>query len=366
MSIADSIARSRLKMAALAECAPSRVIAVADSASDAMLGDRLRGAAAGLLGGRMAATGVQLYELQAPEGAVHLYGQPFDGYYPLPGEHHAWVPGAVPMPAEWRDGFAGGSWNAPDKAYTGWLKGQGFSTDILRADWAWKIGAGVAKRSWLMQLRPLAGGTHIALAATGCMAQTAPRVGFGLLRKIAGQVGAAIAAQPPAQIADAPFPQPTSFGDAFEAVMRGQHLPVLPEADLSGRDLGPAIHQLLGARTGAGLFVHPVPPKKEQNARMHVLPPDARGVPIVALLDLTVMGSAKDAVVFTPTHCFIKQEEGARIWFAWSEVRAVRPVEPADDAVVVQLATRGELAIPCGHQHTASLHQLAAQLAAIP
>jgi hypothetical protein len=84
----------------------------------------------------------------------------------------------------------------------------------------------------------------------------------------------------------------------------------------------------------------------------------------VALLDLTLMGSAKEAVVFTPSHCFV-HHDGGRLWFAWSEVRFVRPPAGGDDALVLRLATRGELALPCG-RHAETMHQIAAELVAIP
>ena len=49
------------------------------------------------------------------------------------------------------------------------------------------------------------------------------------------------------------------------------------------------------------------PDKKEKNVRKHVLPSAAQDEIIVALFDITVFGSAKDAVVFTPRVCYVKE-----------------------------------------------------------
>jgi hypothetical protein len=64
---------------------------------------------------------------------------------------------------------------------------------------------------------------------------------------------------------------------------------------------------LLAPIRGSGMHVGDrIPAKKLANATEHVLPPSLRGEPILAIFDLTLFGSAKDAIVLTHRHLVIK------------------------------------------------------------
>ena len=332
----------------LQEAAPSTTLAVVDlgSGEDAGL---LRRAAASLGAGTLRGSTVQLFALATPRGTAHFYGQPFDGRVALPGEHHILLPFGISAPAFYVDGFTGGDWKSGDPALESQLRGHETASLVRRASWDWLVGAGKVKRDWLVQLRPTANGqTHLVMKATGehgVKLDVRP-VGFATLTKLVLSLVQAPPRTAPSPVAT-PFVWPSAFMDAFAAMQSGEPLPVLPRANLAGRDLGPAIHQLLAPYARGNLHVHPVPPKKEAGARTSVMPREAAHLPIVALVDLTLLGSASEAIVLTPSHVFVRHED-VRLHFEWSEVRDVAQTDPYDDEVRVHLAERGWLTLPAG------------------
>jgi len=362
------LAQTSQKLAILREASPSITTGVIDVGDAAEQKYGLRQAAAAFGLGSLRGGGMmQLFLLQTPKGSRHFYGQPFDGRMPLPGEHHIVLPIPIPAPAVFMDGFAGGAWKSPDPAFQAQLRKHQTSPLILRADFEWRLGAGTVKRNWLVQLRPTADGqTHLVMQGTGQsgVALDSRPVGFSTLTGLV----IALMSTPPtggAAPAAANFVSPSSFTEVFGQLRTAGDPPPIPRANLAGRELGQAIHQLLSAHAGGKLYLHPVPPKKEARARKEAMPADARGLPVIAMVDLTMMGSGADAIVFTPSHLFYRSGDD-KVFFDWSEVRAVEaPVDAYVYHVRFLLAERGWIAIRCG-KFAGAVGGLLNELAQIP
>ncbi len=120
-----------------------------------------------------------------------------------------------------------------------------------------------------------------------------------------------------------------------EQAMR-QHEP--SGRDTAPVDFAPVIAAALTSRALKRILVPPLPPKKERNAR-GALPVHVRDVAIHGLVDLTLLGSAKNALVFTANDCFIVDDDQS--WqFAWRELIAVDGFTNfAQDTIGLQLTT---------------------------
>lgn len=360
-------ARSEQKLSVLAEAAPSEALAAIDlESSDDSGPAHARRLFAAFGAGSLQGGSTQMFVFRTSRGSTHFYAQPFDGRLPLPGEHHVVLPVALSAPAVYVDGFLGGSWKSPDPALKSWLGAQPITAVLKRAKWDWKLGAGVVDREWLAQLRPLGdGSTQLILAATGegSVAMSTRPVGFATLTGAAlalAQSGGHGSTGAPSELV-----AKSAFADAFDALCRSSAaLPVSPRGEVAGRDLGSAIHAFLAPRAAGKLHVHPLPAKKEASARGSVVPREAQQLPIIALIDLTMMGSASDALVLTASHGFYRRGD-ARIWFAWSEVRGVDPLGGDADTMRVLLAERGWVTLDCGG-HAATIAALFHELAQIP
>ncbi|AKF05200.1 hypothetical protein [Sandaracinus amylolyticus] len=361
-------AHTEQKLSILAECGPSDALAVLDVEPESPDGasSSARRIFASFGAGSFRGGATSFFVLRTPRGSLHFYAQPYDGRVPLPGEHHVVVPVATPAPAVFSEGFLGGDWSSPDASFHKWLRDHPITRVLRKASFEWKLGAGTVNREWLAQLRPLGDGTtQLVMAGTGerSVALHTRPVGFATLTNAVialVQKGAHGAAAARTELLA------RSVHEAvFDTLCRsGAALPVLPRADVTGRDLGTAIHAFLAPRAGGKLHVHPVPAKKEANARTNVVAREAQHLPIVALVDLTMLGSASDALVLTPSHAFYRNGD-ARIWFAWSEVRGVDARGGDADTVRVLLAERGWVALDCGG-HAAAIGALLHELAQIP
>jgi hypothetical protein len=375
------LAQTAQKLSILAEAAPSETLGVLDlgiegegHGPDESAGALLRRGLASLGAGSLAGETLQAFALRTPRGTPHAYVQPFDGRVALPGEHHVVLPFPCPAPAAYVDGMLGGGWRSSDPALEAALERHPSADLILRASWDWKVGAGKVKRDWLAQIRPTADGqTHLVVKGTGegGVAMDTRPVGFATLTGLALSLAQKPVPAPQGPPGAQDFARPVASTTIFSAMLQGPgaagfwEAAVAPRADLRGRDLGPSIHQLLAPHARGKLLVHPVPPKKEANARAGAMPPAARHLPVVAVLDLTMMGSASDAWVLTPTHAFFRDGD-ARVHFDWAEVRAVAPVAgPGAGEVRLRLAERGWLTLRCG-DHAQALAALFEQLAQLP
>ncbi len=308
---------------------------------------------------------VQLYLLRTG-GVLHLYAQPFDGKFALPGEHHAVVEGTLGGAAVLKESFSGPKWESltdPEVAtILNGSKGLAEVTSELR--WDWRVGVGRFDLPWLAQTRARGGASsHVCMQATGEMRSTVHEVGVAGFCALLQALGRSL--WPLEQPAARPFLEPTAFASTFEAVVGGAPVRACEPPSTGPCDLSEPILATLAPHAGGKLFVGEIPPHKESNARAFVLPTSLRHLPIVALVDLTLLGSARDAVVFTPTHGVMREGDESLI-FAWPEIRAVSPpAHPEDAEVVIQLSSVGEIALPCAGR-AGAMAALFSQFAALP
>lgn len=297
--------------------------------------------------GSMEQDAVQLYLLRT-SGQLHLYAQPFDGKYALPGEHHALVEGTLNGPAVLRASFAGPRWESPgDNEVATILNRSPWLTDLTEdINWDWRVGVGRFGLPWLAQTRPYGGAsTHVCMQATGELRSTVHEVGLtqfaALLRGLERSLWPL--EQPTARA----FVEPSAFGSTFRTILDGVPVRGLEPPATPPLDLAETIVSALAPHAGGKLSVGRIPAHKQSNARAYVLPASLNHLPIVALVDLTLLGSARDAVVFTPTHGVMREGDESLV-FAWPEIRAVMtPAYPEAAEVVIHLSSVGEIALPC-------------------
>src|SRR5690606_39234637 len=85
------------------------------------------------------------------------------------------------------------------------------------------------------------------------------------------------------------------------------------------------IRQALAPHAGKKVWVgaETIPAKKLAHVQA-ALPPQLAGSPILAAIDLTVFGSAKDAIVVTPSHVVAKEYDD-RVAYELTTIRSVPP-----------------------------------------
>jgi len=102
--------------------------------------------------------------------------------------------------------------------------------------------------------------------------------------------------------------------------------------------VGSVIRAAIAAHPSKQVLVPPLSAKKLQNVRGE-LPTSLRDVEILALVDLTVFGSAKTAIVLTANE--LVRVDGAKTWaFAWNDLRGVEgPSRSSFNTINVVLAS---------------------------
>ena len=245
------------------------------------------------------------------------------------------------------DGFARPRWKTHPVAGVPY----GFESDdalwsaLERTRWDWRMGLGRFAAPWLLQLRPVADvGTAFAMFATGETRVSTHQVGMQEARDLCEAFERLL--PPGAPDHSAPFLERASFAAAIDPTRTEPVIPSVPAPRTEPCDFADAIQTALAPHVNRRLMLQPIPEHKELNARRFTLPPSFREQPIIAMIDLTLMGSAKDAVVFTPTHCFWREGDEF-LCFAWPEIRGVvPPADLEDDLIEVRLTRVGEVAFP--------------------
>lgn len=313
-------ARARQKQALIneAQAAGSRVIGAWDvGGPEESAAGAVGGALKQLFGGRMKADGLQVL-LFDTQGFRHAYLQPYDGMHPFPGEHHAILNGCLPSPATLR---AAGILGWGTKWDTGQMAGlakslnedPGLTKAVAGVEWEWKTGMVKIDLEWTVQLRSLGdASSHLVLQAGRYGGFTTYEVGFKNFLELSSALYAFLADAP---IGEQAFLAPCAFSFAIDVIRTGG-LPEVaatsnaaapaptpaPAQPIVELDYRPVVVEALTPRLGKKVHLGTgVPPKKEANVRKHVLPPDVAKVEILAVIDLTTFGSAKDALVITPT-----------------------------------------------------------------
>src|SRR3569623_1186905 len=102
-------------------------------------------------------------------------------------------------------------------------------------------------------------------------------------------------------------------------------------------DAGAAVRAAIAAHPSKSVLVPPLPPKKLRNVRGE-LPANLRGAELLALVDLTMFGSAKNAIVLTANE--LVYVDGAKTWsFAWTELRGEAAAKTTFTTITVGLAS---------------------------
>lgn len=366
MSISASNARnaaSRQKLTILGEATRAQlpVIACADVQGEATLGGAVGGSLKALFGGSMQSTGLQIFAFQSGDW-IHTYVQPYDGMYAMPGEHHMWIPGAWSSPTVHKHDTWGAGWEAGgDKELVKYISSApGLKAALSNTTWEWKLGMGEFKYAWSLQTRPVTNGyTHVAMQATGEQNTMTHEVGLVQFQQLVAQITSMLAQNP--AVVETPFLQPTSHESIHSQIATGALDLRAGVPETAATDFGQALYGWLAPHVAKKLYVGNLPPKQDGNIRRLVMAPFAQGWPIVAAVDLTVMGSAKEALAFTPTHLFVR-DEGAPAFFQYSDLRHVDPAIDRD-TVWIQVDCLGEIGLPCG-KHAQPIHAALTAIAA--
>ena len=302
-----------------------------------------------LVGGAVATSGLQAYRLET-KGVAHVYVQPYAALAPLPGEHHAVFPGSLGGAASLMPTTFGRRWVDAGTGLAGRLScAPGLSAALDGVDWHWRMPGGEVRQEWLVAIRPHAGGgTHVAMAGLGsgiAADEGGTRAGFRVFSALCRALTEVLG---PFQVPEAHFLGAVRFGMLFEAFALGSIASGLPPSRGLLVDHGENIRACLAPHTNKNLHVAPaIPPKKHANALRSILPAAAQHLPVVALIDLTLFGSASEGVVLTPTHCFWRDSYGS-IEFPWTDVCAVGAPSPGSETIPITVARLGDLSFPTG------------------
>ena len=353
--------RTRQKQAVIDEArhAGATVLEVVElsdevDAANAALGSSLKA----LFGGRAQFDHVQVFRLHT-QGWIHTYAQPYSGLVPLPGEHHGVLHGSLAAPAILRPGglFGGAKWDPsawPDVAR--YLDSAAHLASVVRAtEWEWGTGLSVVRLEWGVQLRSLGNGaTHVVMQAGRYGGLTTYEVGFSQWLRLCQILPSFLqqAAHPAQAFIEAP-----RWDAPAMAVMQGQEIvpaspPVQPAPSPAGTDVridyAGTIGVALTPHVGRKVWVGTIPAKQLGNLRAHVIPPQLCDSPVIAAIDLTMFGSAKDAIVVTPTHFVVKEFEQATV-LDLPAIRAVNgPRGLTSGTIEIVVDRLGALAIPVG------------------
>lgn len=322
-------------------------------------------------GGSMRVDGMQIFGFETG-GVQHLYVQPWSQMHALPGEHHAWLPGAYRSPVvHQRAVVMGMSWNAGgDAELAKWLGTQAALMQVVKGcKKDWKAGTKTFDLEWTVQLLSLGDGrSHLIMQAGRYGGLTSYRVGLGHFLSL-GHAWAPLIGRDTQYPAHAAL-QPVSYSDVFyqyvlqasgsaappapappaspvESNYVAAPTPQTPQA--SGRDYAALIARVAGDYQSETLFVGHYPADVEANVRALVLPPHQKSAPIALIHDLTVMGSGKDAVVLTPSYLYVR-ELGEQRGFGLEEIVSVdAPKGMLGKSVKVHLPHGRSVKVPCAN-----------------
>lgn len=360
--------RQRQSLITEAQRAGCTILSIQESGDQ----EKAEGAAVGtslkaIFGGKVGTDTVQVMLLETM-GMKHLYVQPYSGVSPLPGEHHAVLGGSLPAVLELTPGGFSPEWKSPDKELS---KALNKSFPVLKAaakkcQFEWAVGFGTVKLEWAIQVASLGDGrSHMVMQAGRYGGLTTYEVGFSHFMRMYNELSGAMR---PERFPRQGFAHPVSFAAVFEQMVLGKAgaasvaaaaaaaAGAAPATAAAARaasggskpaDFTDRIRQAALPLEGKKVHVQSIPEKKERSARQFVLPPEAKDAKIVALFDETSFGSAKDAVVLTPTHLYA-HELGTKASFPLADLKAVKGFEGAlMGGILVDVETLGTLKIPC-------------------
>ena len=294
-----------------------------------------------------------------------MFVQPYSGVAALPGEHHGILHGGVAAPAVLRraglkSAFAGllssCKWESPNHpGVAQYLTGAPAIAAVANATkWEWPAGLSKVELDWGIQLRGVGDGTtHVTLHSGRYGGIATYQVGFAHWLALCQALTACL---DPAGSTAQQFIVPPSFHDYVYSTPQPEAPPVPPTgtpataatAVRTDIDYIAAVRDALAPHLGKKVWFGTVPPKQLRNINTHVIPLELQGSHVVAGIDLTTFGSAKDAIVITPTHLIAKEFDDV-LTLALSSIRAVTGAQGLTSSKVgIVVDGMGQQTIPVG------------------
>ena len=147
---------------------------------------------------------------------------------------------------------------------------------------------------------------------------------------------------------------PPRWGEVIDAALSGPPPePAAPPVQSAGNvdvriDYAGSIRAALQPHLGKKVWVGTIPPKQLGNIQKHVVPPALQGSHLVAGIDLTTFGSAKDAIIVTPTHLVAKEFDDV-LTIELAAIRSViGPKGLTSSSVQIEVDRLGTMSIPVG------------------
>lgn len=371
-------ARQRQKGSILNEAkeASTNIIEVTDYSPESDSLSAISSSLKSILGGKLKVDCIHVYRMQK-DGFEHFFIQPFSGLNPIPGEHHAIVEGNFRYPlALTRTKLGGSNWYTEDDDLKQRLNNDPALKQIVdQVKWEWAIGFGTVKLDWTIQMCPhMDGKSHLVLAAGRYGGVTTFHVGIQTFLSLSQYFANILHRGNQAERQDFLLEPP--YADLIRSILSvstssKKQEGILPDTAKSATafeeaasaeasvDFREIIHSALQPLEGKKVHVVQLPEKKEKNVRKYVLPKAVQDVPIVAVIDITmVFSSAKDAIVFTPDHCYAKEVDDA-IDFALADLETVHGFTGfLEDKIDIEVRGLGRITIPCGGEGKAAMEVL--------
>lgn len=321
-------------------------------------------------GGKLTPDFYQVFLLEN-HGRDELYIQPYSGMVVLPGEHHVIVEGALSSAIALTNEaiFGGPSWKTADrdKALEKELNKENPQLKYIskRCQFEWAIGMSKIEHEWTVQVYPIRSGlSHIVMQAGRYGGFTTYEVGFKVFSALVGQFSAMLhgkAGQTQSPIYSIPYfmfadkmmledilPDPIIEEPVIEE-KKSVDVEATPQESISVEELLKNSATPFAAKK---VMVSSIPEKKERNIRKHVMPASAQSDEIIVAFDLTLFGSAKDAVVFTKSHCYVKEID-VQYTIPYADLIAVKGLKGAlSDKLELQLSHK-TITIPIGNHEEA-------------
>ncbi|MEZ4370085.1 MAG: hypothetical protein R3B07_04640 [Polyangiaceae bacterium] len=308
-----------------------------------------------LFGGKLRIDALQVLRFDSG-GWHHCFLQPFSGMSSMPGEHYGVLNGCLAAPAILRPGgvLSGPRWESgyfPEVSQH--LNGHaGLKTAVKAIKFQWQTGLGEIDLSWGLQLRSRGDGTtEVVMQAGRYGGFTTPHVGFAVWQQVVRRLSECLY---PAACERQYYIDTPRFIEVFSPDYHAGYAATTSAVPGAAGSAPAAAAQLdylqcvrasLTGHLGKRVWIDGIPAAQHSNLYQHVLPPELGQMPLLGAVDLTTFGSAKDAVVVTPTHLVSKEFEERQAVYL-SAIR--RELEDTFSGIVVEVAERGAVKIPYG------------------
>lgn len=289
----------------------------------------------------------QVYNAETNHGYYHVYVQPYDGKALLPGEHHILLEGSIPNPVWLENGsgiFSSPKWRGDDKNFALRLnkKENKLKEAVKKIKFDWPIGTTKISHPWAIQCYNY--NDHyvkIEVKAGRYGGMKSYKVGILEVQDTIHALQNIISTDkgekqiPPKQVSYRQL--------ADEELIDSLEIPEVPAANLN--IIKQLITQFFTPRISKKIFLGDLSEEKEQAFRSHVMPAEYAKDEIVAAVDTTIFGSAKDGIVFTPTH-FLLKESDTTIIFSYDDFIGVESEHLTDKGEAIVKLKEKTIYIP--------------------